>query len=95
MGRAKTTSVPLDSWAARYYTWLLIKMMLKGVVFSFLFLPDGLCISTKLWMASGDFFPPCRTPFSHLLTAAVNMSCEWGMRWHGKGGGGGGVGKEG
>ena len=25
-------------WAARYYTWLLIKLTPKGVVFSFLFL---------------------------------------------------------
>ena len=67
--------------------------MPKGIVLSFLLLPDGLLVSTKLWMASGDFFPPCRTPFSHLLTAAVNMSREWGMRW--QGGGGRGLGEEG
>ncbi len=37
MGRAKTTSIPLNPWAARYNTGLFIKLTLKGVVFSFLF----------------------------------------------------------
>ncbi len=42
MGRAKTTLIPLNPWAARYNTGLLIKLTPKGVVFSFLFL-WGLC----------------------------------------------------
>ncbi len=36
-GRAKTTLLPFNPWAARYNTWLLIKLTPKGVVFSFLF----------------------------------------------------------
>ncbi len=32
--RAKTTSAPLNYWAARYNTWLLMKLAPKGVVFS-------------------------------------------------------------
>ncbi len=31
------TFVTMPPWAARYSTWLLIKLTLKGVVFSFLF----------------------------------------------------------
>ncbi len=37
MGRAKTTLTPLNAWAAQYNTWLFIKLMPKGVVFSILF----------------------------------------------------------
>ena len=37
LGLAKSTSTPLHPWAARYYTWLLIELMPKGVVFPFLF----------------------------------------------------------
>jgi len=29
-------------WAARYNTWLLIKLMLEGVIFFFLFLSPGI-----------------------------------------------------
>jgi len=42
MGRAKTTSLPLDPWAARYNTGLLINLTPKGVVFSFVFFLDRL-----------------------------------------------------
>ncbi len=34
-GRARTTSTSFTLWAARYNTWLLIKLTPKGVVFSF------------------------------------------------------------
>ncbi len=37
MGRANTTLIPLNIWAACCNTWLLIKLKPKGVVFSFLF----------------------------------------------------------
>ena len=37
MGRAKTTLIPFNPWAARYITELLVKLTLKGVVFFFLF----------------------------------------------------------
>jgi len=40
-GRARTTSTSFNPWAARYNTWLLIKLTLKGVVFSFLFYETG------------------------------------------------------
>ena len=32
--RARTTLTPLDPWAARHNTWLLIQLRPKGVVFS-------------------------------------------------------------
>ena len=38
MGRADVKSTPLDPWAAWCNTWLLKKLTLKGVVFSFSFL---------------------------------------------------------
>ncbi len=38
MGRAKVNAIPLNHWAARSNTGLLIELMLKGVVFPFLFL---------------------------------------------------------
>ena len=34
-GRGRTTSTSFNPWAARYNTWLLIKLTPKGVVFSF------------------------------------------------------------
>ena len=34
--RAKAYQILLNPWAARYNTWLLIKLTPKGVVFSFL-----------------------------------------------------------
>ena len=37
MGRAETTSIPLKSLGSRYNTGRLIRLTLKGVVFSFLF----------------------------------------------------------
>ena len=39
MGRANTTLIPINSWAARYGTWLLINLTSKGVVFFFFFSP--------------------------------------------------------
>ncbi len=33
MGRAQTTSIPLNPWAAPYNTGLLIELMPKGIVF--------------------------------------------------------------
>ena len=34
MGQAKSISIPLNPWAARHYTGLLINLMPKGKVFS-------------------------------------------------------------
>ena len=36
MGRTTINLIPLNPWAARYNTWLLIELTPKGVVFSFL-----------------------------------------------------------
>jgi hypothetical protein len=49
-GRARTTSTSFNPWAARYNTWLLIKLTPKGVVFSFLFFSTG--INNTAWPAS-------------------------------------------
>ena len=38
MGQAEVNLTPLNPWAARYNTWLFIKLTPKGVVFSFFFL---------------------------------------------------------
>jgi len=39
---------PEGTWAARYNTWLLIKLPPKGVVFSFLFSPEGIQMFNRL-----------------------------------------------
>ena len=48
---------PVYTWAARYNTWLFIKLTLKGVVFSFLFL---LCPTQKFHFSGHCITPYCK-----------------------------------
>ena len=50
-GRAKTTLVPFNPWAARHNTLLLIKLTPKGVVFSFVFFLAEADVGGGMWVA--------------------------------------------
>ena len=60
MAHPPTTLQPVYPWAARYNTWFLTKLTLKGAVFSFLFRSAYLnmvcsadCTARKLYLRPG------------------------------------------
>ena len=71
------------SWAARYNTWLLIKLTSKGVVFSFCcfaFLPFLFCSWTYLL---NDVQEDLILLIPQIVLSPANCSCHLHMQTHG------------
>jgi len=82
-GLLHSNVVTCCTWAARYNTWLLIKLTPKGVVFSFLVTCEFVHACVHIWVRIWIYIPRAVVFLAsiHLHEQLALDVCGW-MKWH-------------